>query len=569
MKQKIIQFTNFSFQYDAQAEPTLKNIDLTIYEGEKVLIVGASGSGKSTLGKCLNGLIPQNDKGSSTGELTIGTNAFGQASIYELSLTVGTVLQDTDSQFVGLTVAEDIVFSLENDQRSQAVMQEALRFWAEKTDLMDHLAKKPQELSGGQKQRVSMAGVLIDETPILLFDEPLANLDPQTGVEAIKMIDQLYQEKRFTTIIIEHRLEEVLAAAVDRIIVMEEGRILADSTPNELLKTDMLQQVGIREPLYLAALKKAGVPVTDAADLVAVEAFASSEIAEKLTQFQEKFPKPALPSHQPPLLEAKNLSFSYQVGKPILQALDFTIHQGEMISLVGHNGAGKSTLSHLITGFLTPTSGKLLWQGADMGNDSIKERAQKIGYVLQNSNQMLSKNFLFDEVALGLRNRNVPETEITEKVHQTLKICGLYPFRSWPLSALSHGQKRRAAIAAILVLDPELILLDEPTAGQDYRHYTEMMQFLQELNQRGLTIVMITHDMHLMLEYTQRTIVLTKGTILLDAPPEVVLADKQVVSAANLKETSLYTLATLNQLTDPAAFTAAFIASEKEGHDGE
>lgn len=569
MKQKIIQFTNFSFQYDAQAEPTLKNIDLTIYEGEKVLIVGASGSGKSTLGKCLNGLIPQNDKGSSTGALTIGTNAFGQASIYELSLTVGTVLQDTDSQFVGLTVAEDIVFSLENDQRSQAVMQEALRVWAEKTDLMDHLAKKPQELSGGQKQRVSMAGVLIDETPILLFDEPLANLDPQTGVEAIKMIDQLYQEKRFTTIIIEHRLEEVLAAAVDRIIVMEEGRILADSTPNELLKTDMLQQVGIREPLYLAALKKAGVPVTDAADLVAVEAFASSEIAEKLTQFQEKFPKTALPSQQPPLLEAKNLSFSYQVGKPILQALDFTIHQGEMISLVGHNGAGKSTLSHLITGFLTPTSGKLLWQGTDMGNDSIKERAQKIGYVLQNSNQMLSKNFLFDEVALGLRNRNVPEAEITEKVHQTLKICGLYPFRSWPLSALSHGQKRRAAIAAILVLDPELILLDEPTAGQDYRHYTEMMQFLQELNQRGLTIVMITHDMHLMLEYTQRTIVLTQGTILLDAPPEVVLADKQVVSAANLKETSLYTLATLNQLTDPAAFTAAFIASEKEGHDGE
>ncbi|WP_373193331.1 ABC transporter ATP-binding protein [Enterococcus sp. RIT-PI-f] len=569
MKQKIIQFTNFSFQYDAQAEPTLKNIDLTIYEGEKVLIVGASGSGKSTLGKCLNGLIPQNDKGSSTGALTIGTNTFGQASIYELSLTVGTVLQDTDSQFVGLTVAEDIVFSLENDQRSQAVMQEALRFWAEKTDLMDHLAKKPQELSGGQKQRVSMAGVLIDETPILLFDEPLANLDPQTGVEAIKMIDQLYQEKRFTTIIIEHRLEEVLAAAVDRIIVMEEGRILADSTPNELLKTDMLQQVGIREPLYLAALKKAGVPVTDAADLVAVEAFASPEIAEKLTQFQEKFPKPALPSHQPPLLQAKNLSFSYQVGKPILQALDFTIHQGEMISLVGHNGAGKSTLSHLITGFLTPTSGKLLWQGADMGNDSIKERAQKIGYVLQNSNQMLSKNFLFDEVALGLRNRNVPEAEITEKVHQTLKICGLYPFRSWPLSALSHGQKRRAAIAAILVLDPELILLDEPTAGQDYRHYTEMMQFLQELNQRGLTIVMITHDMHLMLEYTQRTIVLTQGTILLDAPPEIVLADKQVVSAVNLKETSLYTLATLNQLTDPAAFTAAFIASEKEGHDGE
>ncbi len=563
MKQKIIQFNDFSFQYDAQSEPTLKHIDLTIYAGEKVLIIGPSGSGKSTLGKCLNGLIPQNDPGKATGTLMIGTETFPHASIYDLSLHVGTVLQDTDSQFVGLTVAEDIVFSLENEQQSQSVMANALQNWAEKTALTKHLNKKPQDLSGGQKQRVSMAGVLIDETPILLFDEPLANLDPKTGLAAIKMIDQLHQDRAFTSIMIEHRLEEVLAAPVDRVIVMNEGVIVADTTPDTLLRSDLLQEVGIREPLYVTAVKKIGLQLPEA-DLTDIQHFRSPEIKAALSKYQAAYAASAPAPSAAPILEAANLSFAYEVGKPILSGLNFTVHRGEMISLVGHNGAGKSTLSHLITGFLKPTSGQLFWDGKDMANDSIKERAEKIGYVLQNSNQMLSKNFLFDEVASGLRNRFVPEDEIKEKVHETLKICGLYPYRSWPLSALSYGQKRRAAIAAILVLEPELILLDEPTAGQDYQHYHEMMTFIHSLNQLGLTIIMITHDMHLMLEYTQRTIVLADGSILADASPAIILGDPVVTKAANLEETSLYTLARVNQLPNPTGFTAAFIASEKE-----
>lgn len=563
MKKPIIEFKNFSFQYDAQAEPTLKNIDLTIYAGEKVLIIGPSGSGKSTLGKCLNGLIPQNDKGQFTGSLQIGSDTFGQASIYDLSLEVGTVLQDTDSQFVGLTVGEDMAFSLENEAVSQAIMRQKVTVWADKIALKEHLTKKPQELSGGQKQRVSMAGVLIDETPILLFDEPLANLDPQTGYEAIEIIDQLYQEQKFTTIIIEHRLEEVLAAPVDRILLMNDGQIVADSTPTALLKSDLLEKYGIREPLYVAALKKAGLLLDDFTDLTDLKKLASPEISQHLQAFQERHvPIPAL-SDGEILLTAEDLTFAYKKGQDILKGLNFSIKKGEMVSLVGHNGAGKSTLSNLITGFLAPSSGRLLWNNRDFNHDSIKERAEKIGYVLQNSNQMLSKNFLFDEVALGLINRQVPEEQITEKVNETLKICGLYEFRSWPLSALSYGQKRRVAIAAILVLDPELIILDEPTAGQDHHHYKAMMDFIQQLNQHGLTILMITHDMHLMLEYTKRTIVFKEGQIFAEGTPAEILSSPDIVHLASLRETSLYTLAKINGLLDPIDFVASFIDSER------
>ena len=559
----MIKFHDFTFQYDSQAEPTLKEINLTIDQGEKILIMGPSGSGKSTLGKCLNGIIPQNEKGSFTGTLTINDKVFGEASIYDLSLDVGTVLQDTDSQFVGLTVAEDIAFSLENEMVKQAEMREAVNYWAEKTNLIEQLTKRPQDLSGGQKQRVTMAGVLIDETPILLFDEPLANLDPQTGYEAIQMIDQLYQSQKFTTIIIEHRLEEVLAAPIDRVILMDEGTIIADMTPTELLKSDLLAQYGIREPLYITALKRAGISLADFDDLTKVDQLVSPTIAEALRRSQSTFDAPEIKDKS--LVTLKNVSFGFRTDK-VLKNIDMTLYQGEMVSLVGHNGAGKSTLSNVITGFYSLQSGELMWKEQSLASESIKERADKIGYVLQNSSQMLSKNMIFEEVALGLENRNIAPDVIQEKVYETLKVCGLYEFRNWPISALSHGQKRRVAIAAILVLEPELLILDEPTAGQDYYHYNEMMQFLRKLNQSGITILMITHDMHLMLEHTERTVVLKQGKIIADEAPASVLSSSELVASASLRETSLYRLAKNNRLTDATGFVSAFIQQEEGLH---
>ena len=558
MKQPIIQFENFTFQYQAQLEPTLKEINLTIYEGEKVLIVGPSGSGKSTLGQCLNGIIPNIYKGQASGHLKVqGQDAFA-SSIYDKSNLVSTVLQDTDGQFIGLSVAEDLAFALENDMVELPVMKEKVQHWAEKLDLVNLLQHRPQDLSGGQKQRVSLAGVLIDESPILLFDEPLANLDPKSGQDAIDLIDQIHKEAGTTTIIIEHRLEDVLYRSVDRLVLVNDGRILFDDHPDLLLKTTLLAENGIREPLYLTTLRQLGL---DIAEMDHLSDLASLELP--VLPFSKEAVVEATQERDSNLFSVEHISFSY--GKrPVLQDISLEIAKGERIAIVGKNGAGKSTLAKAFCQFIQ-TEGAYSWQGKDIKADSIKERAERIGYVLQNPNQMISETMIFDEVALGLRLRGLPEEEIEERVLAVLKTCGLYEFRNWPVSALSFGQKKRVTIASILVLGPEVILLDEPTAGQDQRNYTEIMNFLDELNQKGHTIIMITHDMQLMLDYSDRAIVIVDGQVLADKSPAQVLTDKDLIAAANLKETSIFTLAKKLGV-DPLALTEFYMKEKGASH---
>lgn len=558
MKKPIIQFENFSFQYQAQTEPTLKNVDLTIYEGEKVLIVGPSGSGKSTLGQCLNGIIPTIYHGEMTGNLWIqGKSAFG-SSIYDLSNLVSTVLQDTDGQFIGLNVAEDLAFALENDMVDLPTMREKVHLWAEKLDLSSLLHQRPQDLSGGQKQRVSLAGVLIDESPILLFDEPLANLDPKSGQDTIELIDQIHAEAGTTTIVIEHRLEDVLYRSIDRIVLINDGQILFNGSPDNLLHTHLLAENGIREPLYLTTLRQLGFQLEKSAQLANL-----AQIDVSAVQFLGEKVSIQKSQAQDDLLELKNVQFAYG-EKKVLQDIDFTISKGEKIAIVGKNGAGKSTLAKALCQFIA-TEGSYTWQGRDIKGDSIKERAERIGYVLQNPNQMISTTMIFDEVALGLKLRGIAENEIKERVLAALKTCGLYEFRQWPISALSFGQKKRVTIASILVLNPEIILLDEPTAGQDQRNYTEIMNFLDELNQKGHTIIMITHDMQLMLDYSDRAVVMLDGKILADKTPAEVLTDKTLIQAANLKETSIFSLAEKLEV-DPLALTEFYMQERGGNH---
>lgn len=564
MKKPIITFNNFSFQYHSQSEPTLKGIQLTIYEGEKVLIVGPSGSGKSTLAQCINGLIPNIYEGEIQGTATVAGKNIQETSLFDLSFDVGTVLQDTDGQFIGLTVGEDIAFALENDAVEQAEMKKAVQKWSEIVELNQLLQHRPQDLSGGQKQRVSMAGVLINQSKILLFDEPLANLDPRAGQETITLIDTIQQETKATVLIIEHRLEDVLCESVDRIIVMNEGAIISDTTPDELLRQDTLTQQGIREPLYVTAMKYAGIDLTQVSHLDKLTEVSGETVLPKMTQWSVQ-PSSVSAVKGAELLRLEQVSYQYdRHGEKVLDDFSITIHHGEMISIVGKNGAGKSTFSKIICGFITPQSGKILWEGQDFSNYSIKERADKIGYVMQNPNQMISKKMIFDEVALGLVLRDVPKAEIEERVTNILHICGLYPFRNWPISALSFGQKKRVTIASILVLEPELLILDEPTAGQDFKHYTEMMTFLEELNRLGVTILMITHDMHLMLEYTTRALVVCDGRLLADATPVAVLTNEKLIQAASLKETSLFTFAKALGLENPLLFTEKFVAYDRE-----
>lgn len=560
MKEAMIELKDFSFQYKAQSEPTLKNINLTIYKGEKVLIVGPSGSGKSTIGQCLNGIIPNIYKGTSSGQFLIqGKEAF-DLSIYEKSHLVSTVLQDTDGQFIGLSVAEDLAFALENDMVELESMKSRVHTWAERLDLSNLLGNRPQDLSGGQKQRVSLAGVLIDESPILLFDEPLANLDPKSGQDIIDLIDQIHEEQGTTTIIIEHRLEDVLYRPIDRVILINQGQVLFNGQPDDLLRTTLLAENGIREPLYLTTLRQLGQDISKLPHLDKVEKLPLGDVSVDIPT--PHFEKGA---EAETILELGHLNFAYREGQPILKDLSLTIPKGQRLAIVGKNGAGKSTLAKAICGFIQ-TEGTYFSKGEDIKGDSVKERAERVGYVLQNPNQMISTNMIFDEVALGLRLRNVPEDQIESRVHQALKTCGLYEFRKWPISALSYGQKKRVTIASILVLGPDVLVLDEPTAGQDQRNYTEIMDFLDELHQKGHTIVMITHDMQLMLDYSDRAVVVMDGQVLADLTPAELLTQPEILKRANLKETSIFALA--NRLgVDPLALTQFYMNQKGEGHE--
>lgn len=500
-----------------------------------------------------------------SGSLKIKDRQTKDLSLFEISKTVGTVLQDSDAQFVGMTVAEDIAFALENDCVGEPDLHNRVREVAAMVDIDGFLTHAPGELSGGQKQRVSVAGVLIDDVDILIFDEPLANLDPATGKQAVELIDRMQEETGAAVIIVEHRLEDVLHRSVDRIILMSEGRIVADMPADELLSSSLLTECGIREPLYITALKYAGVKIGPDKKPASIRTIdLCEEDKSKVRNWYLNAGKVEDKRLDEDVLKVDKLDFTYETGSVhALKDISLTIKRGEMTAIVGTNGAGKSTFAKVICGFEKESGGAIICEGKDIKDLSIRERAEKIGYVMQNPNQMISKVFIYDEVALGLRNRGVPENEIEDRVETALRICGLWRMRKWPISALSYGQKKRVTIASILTLEPDIIILDEPTAGQDFRHYTEIMEFLNNLNRLDITILMVTHDMHLMLEYADRGIVFSHGRIIADDKCYNIITDENIIKEASLKETSLYELALKCGIPDGTDFVRHFINYER------
>lgn len=565
----MISLENVTFQYQNQTEPTLKNINLALQAGEKALITGPSGSGKSTLGNLLNGVLPEEFPGELSGKIMIDGKNLAELDLTALSFEVGTVLQDPDAQFVALTVAEDVAFALENDARPAAELHQRVAQWAEILQMPELLKQKPQELSGGQKQRVALAGVLIDDEPILLLDEPLANLDPAAGKASMELLDRLAKERGLTVIVIDHRIEEALQVPFDRIVVLKDGQIIANDQPATVLQSDVLLANGLREPLYVTALKDAGVDVNELVsldDLAAIELDQTAQ--EKLVAWQQQLPKNSVKVQPKPLLTGAGITFGYPDKKLIFDNFDFSINEGEMVALVGQNGTGKTTLINLITGFLTPQSGQLKLGGRLLDLLSVKERAEKIGYVLQDPNQMISKTMVFEEVALGLQLRGISEDEQVQCVEKILHVTGLYPFRNWPISALSFGQKKRVTIASVLVLEPQILILDEPTAGQDLAHYAKMMDFLRDMNRSlAVTVLMVTHDMNLMMSYADRTLVLDEGQLLANAAPAEVLTDPALISRAHLSKLSLQELAKKAGINDAITFAEKFSAYERGKYD--
>ncbi len=566
MKNPIIEFNNFSFKYRTQVEPTLIDINLKIYPGEKVLIAGVSGCGKSTLLKCINGLIPSTFEGTVTGTVKVCSLDPSEEDISGMSKHVGTVLQDTDGQFIGLTVAEDIAFALENDNIPFEQMHSKVLEAANVVDVDNLLENVPAALSGGQKQRVSLAGILVDNVEVLLFDEPLANLDPASGKKIISLIDSLNKETEKTVVIVEHRIEDVLYKDLDRIILMEKGRIIADEKPEDILCKDLLNKSGLREPLYIAAIKHAGCTIKPSDNPQKIDTMNIQPYKQEVQNWFRKIQLIPKNKSEETVLELKGVSFSYDKNNTsTLENINFIIKKGEMTSIVGTNGAGKSTLASLICGFLKQDEGNILINNQDISKLTIKQRAELVGFVMQNQNQMISQTIVYDEVALGLKVRNIPKEEIKERVYEILKICGIYQFRNWPINALSYGQKKRVTIASILVLKPKILILDEPTASQDYNHYTEIMEFLRKINrEQNITILMITHDMHLMLDYTDRALVFSKGHLIADNKSSAILINKEITDAASLKQTSLYNLALRCDINPPEDFIDRFIYYERE-----
>ncbi|HAS6152842.1 TPA: ATP-binding cassette domain-containing protein [Vibrio vulnificus] len=559
-----IEFSNFSFRYESLDKPTLRNINLRIEKGEKIVIIGPSGSGKSTLGQCLNGLIPHAIKGEVSGSLTINGQETATFAMHQFTEQVGTVLQDTDSQFVGLSIGEDIAFALENQLTANIEMYSLVKATAKMVDLEQMLQRSPHDLSGGQKQRVSLAGILVDDVDILLFDEPLAALDPKTGKRTIEIIDELHRKTGKTVVIIEHRLEDVLHRHVDRIILMEGGEIIADATPDELLASPLLAQYGIREPLYLTALKSAGchLALDDHPSSLSELPLANYQHAMADWFHQANTTNNHIRSET--LLDVRNLTYSYDGEKNALEGVSFNVQRGEFVSILGKNGSGKSTITKLIMGVIEPDDGAMYLNGQDLSELTIFERSQKVGVVMQNPNHMISHHMIFDEVAFGLRNRGWEEQQVNDKVLEVLELCGLSKYRHWPIEALSYGQKKRVTIASILALEPELLILDEPTAGQDYRNYTSMLSFIEKLNRElGITVVIISHDMHLVLEYTTRSIVIADSQLVADAPMTDVFSNPALLDRANLTTTSLYELATRLNIAETNAFMQHFIDVEK------
>lgn len=565
-----IEFSNFSFRYESLDKPTLKNINLRIEKGEKIVIIGPSGSGKSTLGQCLNGLIPHAIKGETNGQLTINGQDTAPFDMHQFTEQVGTVLQDTDSQFVGLSIGEDIAFALENQLMSNIDMYPLVKATAKMVDLEQMLDRSPHDLSGGQKQRVSLAGILVDDVDILLFDEPLAALDPKTGKKTIEIIDDLHRETGKTIIIIEHRLEDVLHRSVDRIILMESGEIVADTTPDEILASPLLEEYGIREPLYLSALKEAGCAIEGDAKPSSLSTLPLAQYQTAVSAWLEASKATNVEKQAETLLAVRNLTYSYDGEKNALEDVSFDVKRGEFVSVLGKNGSGKSTITKLVMGVIEPDQGSMILNGQDLNELTIFERSQKVGVVMQNPNHMISHHMIFDEVAFGLRNRGVEEKLVEAKVLEVLELCGLSKYRHWPIEALSYGQKKRVTIASILALEPELLILDEPTAGQDYRNYTSMLSFIEKLNRElGITVMIISHDMHLVLEYTTRSIVIADSKLIADAPMTEVFSSPALLDQANLATTSLYELATELGIENTNNFMQHFIDVEKARRERE
>jgi energy-coupling factor transporter ATP-binding protein EcfA2 len=513
-----IEINDLSFTYENRKEPALEKISLNIDSQEFVLLAGASGSGKSTLLKCINGLIPHRYLGEYLGDVKVRNESVSTSRFLDLSLQVGTVLQEPDKQLVSSIVDDDVAFGPGNLGLPRSEIEHRVKQSLESLGILKLRERSIFTLSGGEKQRLAIADVLAMEPDILLFDEPLANLD-SNGVKLMQtMFVELHSSGK-TIIAAEHRTEEVIRAHPTRVVVIDSGRIVADS----------------RDPSVLVNF--AGVLKIPAEYIVK-----QSRLAERDRTHDYSEPVVEYPKVGQELVRVENVSFEYPGGIKALDNVTLSVREGERIALLGNNGAGKSTLALGMIGILKPTSGQMLVMGQDTRNLSTSEIARSVCLVFQNPFSMLFAKTVREELGFGPKNIGLRAEQISRMIPETAKHCSIEHLLDKSPFASSFGEKKRICVGSVLTIVPKCVILDEPTAGQDYHSYSNFMEFIRSLKERVKSFIVITHDPDLAIEYTDRAVVLSGGRVIADGPTRRILADASILSQGAIRETSLIAL---------------------------
>jgi energy-coupling factor transport system ATP-binding protein len=523
-----VEIGDLSFTYEYRTDSALEHVNLNIEIQDFVLLAGASGSGKSTLIKCINGLIPHRYLGTYSGEAKVKDRSVARSRFLDLSLHVGTVLQEADKQLVSSIVEDDVAFGPGNLALPRSEIERRVEHGLAAMNILELRERSIFAISGGQKQRLAIADILAMEPSIVLFDEPLANLD-SNGVRLMQSIFRELHDSGKTIIVAEHRTEEVLRASPTRVVVIDHGRIMADSRDPSVLM-DFADVLKVPAEYVMRRARRAAE--TRAAHQYAEPTFTPSELGQEL-------------------IRVENVSFEYSGGIKALSDVTLSVHEGERIALLGNNGAGKSTLALSMIGILKPTSGHVSVLGQDTRKLPTSEIARSVCLVFQSPFSMLFAKTVREEIGFGPKNIGLPAEQISRIVPETARHCSIEHLLDKSPFASSFGEKKRICVGSVLAMEPKCVILDEPTAGQDYRSYSNFMDFIRSLSERVKSFVVITHDPDLAIEYTDRAIVLNGGKVIADGLTRKILADPTILNRGAIRETSLIELS--RRMTDGRA----------------
>jgi cobalt transport protein ATP-binding subunit len=532
---------SFSFSYAGSGEWQLSALGLRIQPGERVAIMGATGAGKSTLAMALNGLVPHHHEGEVAGSLVVDGLPTLSSDVVDLVRHVGLVMQDPETQITGATVLDDAAVGPANFGLPRDVVLDRARSALRLVGMADLEGRDAGRLSGGQKQRLVVAGVLAMESDVLVLDEPTSELDPVGTSEVFDVVRELSAAGDTTVVLIEHE-PELVADWADRLIVLVGGRIAFDGSPSEFFADrDLVEAAGIRAPqvseagFVLSAAGRLGgpVPVTLDEAVHVIERWPGTSSPDV----------PAARDHGDPVIEAIGLGHVYPGGVAALTDVDLTVRAGEFVAVLGRNGAGKTTFARHLNGLLRPTSGTLRVGGDDTSGKTVSELAKRVGYVFQNPDHQIFANSVRDEVSYGLRNLGWDAARTTERVAAVLEQVGMADLADRHPFTLGKGERQRLAVASVLALSPDVLVIDEPTTGQDRRGSEAMMRLVRSLNDEGRTILMITHDMTLVAEHAERALVFAAGSLIADTTPDALFGDADLLARGTLTAPQVTVLA--------------------------